>query len=133
MSRRDRSEGGALGRDFVNMEDYEKRMRKMGYRVIEISKLDPDAQYRIWANCADLVGIHGAGMMNMLMMPEGSKYAEITGAPVDLIPVKYAPTSIARCAMTAGHDVSALSGDLDREGRPAIDIERLETIIRRAA
>lgn len=133
VSRRDASKGGALGRDFVNVEDCENRMRKMGYRLVEISKIDPDAQFRIWANCADIVGIHGAGMMNMLMMPEGSKYTEIAGAPVDIIPVKHAPTSIGRCAMAAGHDVGALSGDLDREGRPAIDIERLEAIILRAS
>ena len=133
VSRRDGSKGGALGRDFVNMEDYEKRMREMGYRRVEISRLDSDAQFRIWANCTDIVGIHGAGMMNMLMMPEGSKYTEITGAPVDIIPVRHAPTSVGRCAMAAGHDASALSGELDREGRPAIDIERLEAIILRAS
>ena len=45
VSRRDGSEGGALGRDFVNMEDCEKRMREMGCRQIEISRLDPDAQF----------------------------------------------------------------------------------------
>ena len=133
VSRRDGSIGGALGRDFVNVEDYEKRMRELGCQQVEISRLDPDAQFRIWANCADIVGIHGAGMMNMLMMPEGSKYAEIAGAPVDPIPVKHAPMSVGRCAMAAGHDASALSGDLDREGRPVIDIEKLEAMIRQAS
>ena len=133
VSRRDASKGGALGRDLVNVEDYEKRMRGMGYRLVEISRLDPDAQFRIWSNCQDNVGIHGAGMMNMLMMPEGSKYTEIAGAPVDLMPVKHSPTSVGRCAIAAGHDASALSGDLDREDRPIIDIGRLEAIIRRAS
>ena len=110
-SRRDRSKGGALGRNYVNVENHEKRMRKMGYRQVEISRLDPDAQFRICANCSDIVGIHGAGMMNMPMMPEGSKCAEIVGAPVDPIPVRHAPTSVGRRAMAAGHDFAALSGN----------------------
>ena len=46
---------------------------------------------------------------------------------------KHAPTSVGRCAIAAKHYASALSGDLDRECRPTIDIERLETIIRRAS
>ena len=130
VSRKDGQKGGAHGRNFVNAEAFEERMRKMGYRVVEIAKLDPDAQFRLWANCGDIVGIHGAGMMNCLMMPEGSNYAEIAGAPFDLLPHMYCRTSIVRCAMAAGHRICGLIGDMDDEGRPIIDLDRLEEILR---
>ena len=131
VSRVDGTKDGTLGRNFVNAEAFEERMRKLGYRTVEISRLGPEAQFRLWAGCGDIVGIHGAGMMNCLMMPEGSSYAEVAGAPFDPLPEKHMATSVVRCAMAAGHRVGGLIGDLDGEGRPIIDLDRLEEILRR--
>ena len=133
VSRSDGQKGGASGRNFVNLEDWEERMRKMGYRTIEISKLDPEAQFQLWANCEDIVGIHGAGMINNLMMPPDSNYTEIAGAPFDPIPYKYSRMSTVRCAMAAGHRTGGLIGNINGEGRPIIDLEALEAVIRQAA
>lgn len=133
VSRRDGTKAGTVGRTFVNMEACEKRLRKLGYQVVEISKLDSGAQFRLWANCVDIVGIHGAGMMNSLMISQGSNYMEIAGAPFDPLPQKYCPTSIVRCAMASGHRTSGLIGDLNSEGQPVIDLDALEAILRQFA
>lgn len=127
-----RKYGGIGGREFVNMSAFETRMREMGYRVVEISKIDPENQLALWANAAGIVGIHGAGMMNMMFMPPGGGYAEVGGAPpVETKPKRLSPNWGARCAMIAGHRVGGLLGGRDVEGRPVIDIERLEAILRR--
>ena len=133
VSRVDGTKEGTMGRNFVNAKAFEERMRKLGYHLVEISKLGPDAQFRLWADCTGIVGIHGAGMMNCLMMPEGSSYAEVAGAPFDPLPEKYMPTSIVRCAMAAGHGICGLAGDMDCEGRPFVDLDRLEDMLLRSS
>ena len=113
ISRKDGQTGGTLERNFINMESYETSMRKKGYQLVEISKIDPKAQLVLLANTTDMVGIHGAGMMNMTFMPAGGNFTEITGAPgapVDLIPHMHCPANVAHSAIIAGHNVSGLVG-----------------------
>ena len=105
------------------METYENRMREMGYQIVEISKLDTEAQLAQFADTTDIVGIHGVCMMNMIMMPPGGNYSVITGASVSFVPDRYCPVFTARCAMVAGHRVSGLVDNLDRRCRQIIDIE----------
>ena len=133
ISRKDGKVGGTLGRNFINIEAYEAIMRKFGYQIVEISRLDPKAQLTLFSNTTDMAGIHGAGMMNMVFMPAGGNYTEITGAPVDPIPHMYCHSTIAHWAMIAGHNVSGLVGELDRKGHPKINMERLETILQRTS
>lgn len=113
-------------RDFANMEAYETRMRKLGYRVVNVSEIDPEEQFALWANTTDIVGIHGAGMMNMIMMPPGGNYTEIArmwpGGP-------YGANWCARCAVAAGHNVAGLATPPDSQGRMEIDLDRLELLL----
>ena len=46
-------------RNFANVEAYETRMRKLGYRILNASELDPEEQFALWTNTTDIVGIHG--------------------------------------------------------------------------
>ena len=131
ISRRDgnlRSSKGNFARDFANVEAYETRMRQLGFDVVQASTLAPDTQFALWANTTDIVGVHGAGMMNMIIMPTRGNYTEIFGAPVrpDAVGREHWPKSTIRCAMAAGHRVCGISSGLDPQGRPAIDIQRLE-------
>lgn len=114
-----------LGRDFANFEDYEVKVREFGYDVMQVSRINPKEQFALWANTTDMIGIHGAGMMNMIMMPSGGNYIEIAGAsgPNRHTPC---PNSTIRCAVAAGLRVCGISTTVDQHGRPMIDIGRLE-------
>lgn len=122
ISRRD---GTSRGRNYINMIAFEELMRKMDYHVVEVSKLSPEEQLELWANATDIVGIHGAGMMNSLFMQPGANYTEITGAPANHI-LHYT----ARCAMIVGHNVKGLIGDIDRDGNAVINLNHLEEILK---
>lgn len=121
VSRRDGKGGG--GREFVNMDDYESLAEKHGYEVIEVSKLDVEDQFALWANTTDILGVHGAGLMNMIMMPSGSRFTEIAGAP-------RGPAFIARCAVAAGHDVAGFNGHQNSESQPEIDLKALDKLLK---
>lgn len=119
------------GRDFVNEEAYETLMGKMGYKVTKVSELGSDEQFALWANTTDIVGVHGAGMINMIMIPPQNRYLEIAGAPVKFKHggIDLCPNHTVRCAMAVGHRFSELSGSLNAEGQPEIDIVRLEEML----
>ena len=109
-------------RNFANVDAYETRMRELGYEVLEISPLDPESQFALWANTSDIVGIHGAGMMNMIMMPSGGNYTEIAGNEDVSV--------LIRCAMSAGHRVAMLEDSaVDAQGLLEIDLNRLEAML----
>lgn len=128
VSRKDGKQKIRKQRDFVNMEAYETRMRELGYRVLNVSELDPESQFALWANTTDIVGVHGAGMMNMIMMPFGANYTEITGTGTGLR--KYISVNwIIRCAMSAGLNCGGLAFDSDANGCQKIDLYRLERLL----
>ena len=116
------------GRNFANSEEYETRMRELGYDVVLATALEPEKQFELWANTTDIVGIHGAGMMNMIMMPWGGNYTEIAGASGSN-GRSACPNSTIRCALAAGHRVCGLSTAVDPQGRKMIDISQLEAAL----
>lgn len=118
VSRKDSARNNIYGRNFANEEAYEALMRKLNYRILNISEIDSAAQFALWANTTDIVGVHGAGMINMIMMPTGGNYTEIAGAT-------NCKNSISRLAMATGHLVCGLITALDTEGHPVIDLDRL--------
>ena len=128
VSRRD---GGnqIMGRDFVNANCFESRMEKLGYQIVEASKLDPESQFPLWANATEIIGVHGAGMMNLIMMSPGHGYTEITGAPYSRNGRVRTPRWNARCAISFGHKVNVIASTVDAQGRPVIDLERLEIFL----
>ena len=116
-----------LGRNYANMEAYENLIRRLGYHVLEVSALNPEVQFALWANTNDIVGIHGAGMMNMIMMPSGGNYTEIAGAPNHPTHSSPCPNWTIRCALAAGLRVRGIYSKFDpHKKQPMIDIERLE-------
>jgi capsular polysaccharide biosynthesis protein len=121
VSRKDGKDTG--GRAFTNVDAYERMMKKEGYEVVEVSRLDIETQLALWTNTTDIVGIHGAGMMNMIMMPQGTRYTEITGAT-------RGPFYTARCAISAGHNVAGTTGPLDEKGNAVIDLDALKKVLK---
>ena len=120
-----------LGRDFHNAAAFETRMLELGYRVLVASSLDVESQFEIWANAASIVGVHGAGMMNMIMMPVGSLYIEIGCYASDREYAACRSILTTRCAAAAGHRVNGIEAELDEEGRQTIDIGKFEALLRR--
>ena len=113
-------------RDIANMEAYETLMRKLGYRIVNTSRIDPEEQFALWTNTTDIVGIHGAGMMNMMMMPPGN-YTEIMR--MEGPDLRRGKNWIARCAIAAGHSVAGLPVRLGAKDRPELDLRLLETLL----
>lgn len=120
VSRRDGKASG--GRSFANMDAYEEDMERRGYKVILASDLSLDEQLDLWSNTSDMVGIHGAGMMNMIMMPGESRYTEI-------VPHPRGPFYTARCAIAAGHDVAGYPAESGPDGQSQIDLDMLGSIL----
>ena len=117
----------ATFRDFANMEAYETRMRELGYRVVNTLEMDSKEQFALWANTTDIVGIHGAGMMNMIMMPSGGIYTEI--ARMGPRKKTYGKSWTARCAVAAGHHVAVIAFPPDAQGHQEIDLDQLESLL----
>lgn len=124
VSRRDGKGGG--GREFVNMDAFEALAEEHGYEVVEVSKLSVEDQFALWANATHILGVHGAGLMNMIMMPKGSRFTEITGAP-------FGPAFIGRCAAAAGHDVVGVNGVKNHRDEPEIDLKALAKLLKARA
>ena len=135
VSRRDGPDGPGIvrDRDFANTDEFETRMRELGYQVVEASTLDPEGQFGLWANASSIVGVHGAGMMNMIMMPAGSFYAEIAGNASGPEYATKRAILTTRCAVAAGHRVHGLVSSQDDDYRQWIDIGGLEEMLRKAS
>lgn len=128
ISRRD-GRNQIMGRNFANTELFESRMERLGYMIVEGTKIEAETQFPLWANATEILGVHGAGLMNMLMMIPGIGFTEITGAPHTHNGPVQTPKYTTRCAMALGHKVNVIASTLDSEGHPRIDLERLELIL----
>ena len=102
-----------------------------------VSNLDPDAQLALWANTVEMVGVHGSGMVNTMMMPSGGKHIEITGAPhINMDNGKEDFNHMVghicqlRLAMAIGHRVRVIVSQRDKKLRPLIDLERVKKYLR---
>ena len=126
VSRNDSPTKTSHKRTFDNVDAYESRMRKLGYLILNVSELGPKEQFMLWPNATDIVGIHGSGMMNMIMMPSGGNYTEITGTDKR---GRSCPNWTARCAMAAGHRVGCLVCARDAQDRQSIDLDRLVALL----
>lgn len=57
--------------------ELEGYLESEGYKVIESENLTFKEQVNIFSKCTHLIGVHGAGLTNMVFMSKGSKVLEI--------------------------------------------------------
>lgn len=135
VSRRDGRKGVLMernprnSRNFINMEEFETWVEKFGYQVVEASKLKQESQLALWANTTDIIGVHGAGLMNFIMMLPCRDVTEIAGAPHPIYTNVVTPKYIARCAVAFGHRVNVVASKRDVNDDPEIDLDRLRNVL----
>ena len=71
------SRSRALKRKVVNEHQIEIFLRNLGFRIINIEDYNFESQVSIMHHCKYLIGIHGAGLANMIFMREGGKIMEL--------------------------------------------------------
>lgn len=91
ISRRD-----AFHRNATNWIDLEECMRQRGYAIMTMSELEPIQQVHSLAKASHVVGIHGAGLTNILF----SERCRV----LEIFPSTYGSTSYWKLATILGHD-----------------------------
>lgn len=66
-----------LNRRTLPTNALETFLEKKGYKIIEAESLSFIDQVKLFSNCSGLIGVHGAGLTNMIFMEKGSKVMEI--------------------------------------------------------
>lgn len=64
-------------RRIMNERDILGMLSQFGFAVVETEDLSFREQVDLFSGCEYFISIHGAGLMNMLFMPEGGKVLEI--------------------------------------------------------
>jgi len=124
ISRKD-GKNASFSRDLANEQSLQERLAAYGFETMILSTLSPRAQLEAFTSAAVIAGVHGAGLTNMILMPEGGTVLEISGVP--LVPPFYARNArmldldyfLAQTEMTEGGpcvDMDAVEGALARFG-----------------
>jgi len=64
-----------------NSDEIETACREHGYEIVDADTLSPDQQVRLFSSVSHLVGIHGAGLTNMIFCPPGCRVLELFPPP----------------------------------------------------
>ena len=98
-------------RVLVNESKLLNRLVSRGFRSIELSKLSFDEQVDLFAHAEAVIGVHGAGLSNLVFAPAGCHVIEIAGQ-------SYCPVMFEEIAAHCGHKYSRLLCEQVDNGRP---------------
>lgn len=96
----------ASRRRVSNEDEIREFLNRNGFEVIETDYMPLAEQIRIFSECAVLVSLHGAGLTNMLFMPQSSTVVEFRPSQGHL------PDCYSNLAAAIGHKHFIVSGDL---------------------
>ncbi len=91
-------------RSMVNEQAVEQLVQRHGYRVVRMEDLGFEQQIATIASATSIVAPHGAGLANMVFMPNGCDV-------IELIPEKYMTPLFKQLAINCGHRYSVLIGE----------------------
>lgn len=64
-----------------NLAEFEALLEEFGFRKARCELLPVRAQLELFRSTSVLIGMHGAGMLNQLFLPDGATVIEVTGRP----------------------------------------------------
>jgi len=64
-----------------NLPELEALLEEFGFRTARCETLPPEVQMELFRSTSVLLGLHGAGMLNQLFLPEDATVIEITARP----------------------------------------------------
>jgi len=94
-----------------NQEEIQAVAEKAGLSIIDTDRLKPVEQIRIFSEAAVIVGIHGAGLMNMVFRRSECKVLEIFPPPSD----GYLPFHYVMLANMMGFQYQGLIGERSKK------------------
>ena len=68
---------GTVGRGILNWEEVLPIFQRHGFDIVELAALSTDAQIALFRDAAQVVGVHGAGLTNLLFAPRDCAVLEI--------------------------------------------------------
>ena len=71
------SRANAKRRILTNEEELITLIKKHGFEIVEPHRLSYTEQVRLFSGCSCILGVHGAGLTNILFAPKGCKVLEI--------------------------------------------------------
>jgi hypothetical protein len=71
------SRADARGRNIVNREQVEALMMGLGFEIVTLAGLSAQRQIEIFSAASHVVGVHGAGLTNVVFCPTGTTVLEI--------------------------------------------------------
>jgi capsular polysaccharide biosynthesis protein len=97
--------GKSSGRYIENMDEIEPVLGSYGFDIIDSARLSFEEQIHLFSNVSHLIGVHGAGLTNMLFRKNG----ELSVLEL-LHPFEYVPFHYIMMANMFGHAYDAIIG-----------------------
>ena len=60
-----------------NFNEIEPVLIKNGYEIIDTQKMDYIEQVKLFSSCIKIIAIHGAGLVNLIHLPQNASLIEI--------------------------------------------------------
>ncbi|BDS07640.1 hypothetical protein NT6N_26800 [Oceaniferula spumae] len=79
------SRASARRRILINENELAEHVTKLGFEIVHAEKLEFTEQVKLFSECSIVLAQHGAGLTNMLFVPENCKVLEIHGPRVTRI------------------------------------------------
>lgn len=120
------------GRTVLNEDDVLQALSPLGVDVCHFEDLDFDGQVKLMQETRCLISIHGAGLTNMMFMPEGGSVIEIIPRKHGIFDYQHVRNSIrhepcyVRLAPVFGHHHAAVLGTADTKWHAATDMANVQ-------